>query len=208
MITNLILTLYFYESFLLSIVVSFIMAVFIWPFSFLRPVLHKTLVLCGKFILFVSGSRLYLQNPRTYDARQTYLFVSNHQSLFDILVLFTLLDDIPFKWIIKKSLFYTPLFGFTLWAVDYINLDRENRYKAFRAIQKAISYIKKGVSILIFPEGTRSLDDTVNEFKSGSIVIAYHTGAKVVPIVLKNTLFIQKKKSAFINPLPIKVRFL
>ena len=64
------------------------------------------------------------------------------------------------------------------------------------------------MSILIFPEGTRSLTDTIQDFKSGSFLIAYNTNVQIVPIVLKNTLKIKRKKSFFINPLPIYVKIL
>lgn len=208
MIINLFVSVYFYVFFSIATLINFIFAIFVFFLPFLKSIFHYILSQTGKTLLFLSGSQIEVLNSYPGNKDESYLIISNHQSLFDILVMYTVLPKIQYKWIIKKSLFYIPFFGFILWSVGYINLDRENRYRAFKAIQKAIQYMTHRYSIVIFPEGTRSLTDTINEFKSGSIVMAYHSGAKILPVLIKNTLFIKSKKSLIIRPLKIKVKFL
>lgn len=208
MIIDFILTLYFYEGFLFATLSNFVLALLVWPFPFLKKVLHRSLAFAGQYLLFLSGCRLRTLNSPAGTRGKACLILSNHQSLFDILVIFALFHDVQFKWIIKKELFYVPFFGFDLWAAGYVNLDRQKGRKAFRAIQRAIRYIAEGFSIVIFPEGTRSLSDTIQEFKAGSIMIALHSGAPVLPVVLKNTFHIKSKHSFLIRPLPILVKFL
>lgn len=210
MIIDFIITLYFYEVFIITTIVGFILS----PLAFCIPpskkVYHNIISYLAKnLILYVSGSKLQIYNSIKIDKNKTYLIISNHQSLFDILVLYSLLQDkIYYRWIIKKSLFYIPLFGTLISAAGYIKLDRKNRFKAYKTIKKAIDYIKKGISLIIFPEGTRSLEDTIQPFKSGSMVIATNTGVDLLPVVLKNTLHIKSKKSFLIKPIPIKVKIL
>ncbi len=158
--------------------------------------------------MFFSGCRIKILDKSIIDKNKPYLIISNHQSIFDIFALYTTLYPLQFKWFIKKSLFYTPFFGTFLYVVGYIPIDRKDKYSSISAIKKAINYINSGMPVLMFPEGTRSLKDTIGEFKPGGMVIAERTGADILPIVLKNTLNIYKKGSKIINPSLVKVKVL
>ncbi len=210
MIINFIITLYFYEFFLIVTIINFLFSLIVFPLPFLGKYLHISLSFFSKyFLLFISGCRLEILNKLNIDKKAPLLIICNHQSLFDIIILFSVfLGKIQFKWIIKKSLFDIPLFGFIIKEAGYIKLNRKNKYKAYKAIKKAIHYMNNNISVMIFPEGTRSLTDTIQEFKSGSMVIATHTGSRILPIILKNTLYIKSKKSFFIQPMPIKIKIL
>ncbi|MBU1076970.1 MAG: 1-acylglycerol-3-phosphate O-acyltransferase [Spirochaetes bacterium] len=212
MIINFIITLYFYEFLFFSTLFHFVFAVLILPFPFLKKYLHLSLSVSTKnILLFISGSTLkYVssKNP-SFNTKKPVLIVCNHQSLFDILVIFSIFaNKLRFSWVIKKSLFNIPFFGTVISTAGYIKLDRKNKYKAYKAIKKAIHTIKKNISVAIFPEGTRSLSDTIQEFKSGSMVIATNTGVPILPVILKNTLYINQKGSFLINPQPIKIKIL
>ncbi len=210
LIIRIIVTFYFYEVFiLLTIIDSFLS----FPLFLISPsgkLFHKFLKSSAKICLFFSGTRAILQNKNKYNSdRESYIIISNHQSLFDIIVLYSIFDKLSFKWVIKKSLFNIPFFGIPLlYLARYIKLDRKNKYKAYKAIEKSVEWIKKGFSMIIFPEGTRSLEDKINEFKSGSIKIAFLSGRPIIPVVMRGTLFIKSKKAFFINPVPVVIKIL
>ncbi len=82
----------------------------------------------------------------------------------------------------------------------YVKIDRSNREIAFKSIDQVAAKMKNGVSVMIFPEGTRSEDGDVKPFKKGGFVMAVDTGAPIVPIILRGTRSIMAKGSWRINP--------
>jgi 1-acyl-sn-glycerol-3-phosphate acyltransferase len=158
-------------------------------------------------MIFLSGCRLKIYKEFKID--KNYLIFSNHQSMLDIFVINSILDLRDYRWLVKSSLFYIPIFGLLLYSAGYISVERRKKYKAYKAIQKAINLLNKGkVSIIIFPEGTRSTEDTILKFKSGGIKIALSSNKEVLPIILKNTLYAKKRKSFMINPIIVKAKIL
>jgi 1-acyl-sn-glycerol-3-phosphate acyltransferase len=125
--------------------------------------------------------------------------MSNHQSNFDIPVLLGHLN-VQFRWLAKMELFKIPIFGHAMRKAGYISIDRNNREAAFESLKAAAHKIKSGVSILIFPEGTRSRDGKMRPFKKGGFVMALDSGAPIVPIVLTGTRSIMTKGRFRINP--------
>ena len=131
----------------------------------------------------VSGSELLPDGP--------VIFMSNHQSNFDIL---SLLAAMPrhFYWIAKKELFKIPLFGHTMRRGGYIPLDRGDGRKALQSLDEAATTISQGKSVVLFPEGTRTTDGNLLPFKRGGFVLARKADVPVVPITING--------SARINP--------
>jgi 1-acyl-sn-glycerol-3-phosphate acyltransferase len=128
---------------------------------------------------------------------QTYIIVSNHQSGADILVLFK--THAVFKWVSKKSLFYLPFIGWNMMMNGYIPIERTRGRSKLRMMDKAVEAVKKGNSLMIFPEGTRSRDGNLQPFKSGAFRLALETGASILPIAIKGTFHAIKKGSPVIN---------
>lgn len=118
--------------------------------------------------------------------RPPYIFMCNHQSVLDIFTLLVVLR-ISIKWIAKKELFSIPFVGWSLKIGKNISLDRENPRKALIAMQKAARRLKDGMSIVIFPEGTWSLDGNLLPFKKGGFSLALKTGISVVPVGITGT---------------------
>ena len=85
------------------------------------------------------------------------------------------------------ELFKIPIFGRAMRNVGYISIDRSNRQSAFESLKLAADKIKSGVSVLIFPEGTRSLDGKIRPFKKGGFVMAIDSGVPIVPVVITGT---------------------
>jgi len=134
------------------------------------------------------------------------IFVSNHQSAADILIL---LATIPryFRFVIKKELFKIPIFGAYLRWSGYMPLDRGAGAAAVKSLSKAEDYLKDNGSILIFPEGTRSGSHEMKKFRRGSLFLIFNTKVRVVPIALDGSYKLISRGGISINPTPVKVSF-
>lgn len=119
------------------------------------------------------------------DPRRPYVVVANHESFVDIL----LLCELPFemKWMSKSDFFKYPLVGWAMRAVGDIRLERGDRKSGIRALQEARDRIAKKVSVMIFPEGTRSADGNLQEFKEGAFRLAIDTGVPILPVAIVGT---------------------
>jgi 1-acyl-sn-glycerol-3-phosphate acyltransferase len=114
------------------------------------------------------------------------IFMSNHQSNFDIL---SLLAAMPrqFYWIAKKELFEIPVFGPSMRRGGYIPLDRGDGRKALQSIDAAAATIHQGKSVVLFPEGTRSPDGRLLPFKRGGFILARKAEVPVVPVTINGS---------------------
>ena len=148
----------------------------------------------AKSILRVSGIKVKTKGLENLAPDKPFVFMCNHQSNFDILVLFSALPA-QFRWIAKAELFKIPFFGQAMRGAGYISIERKNRKKAIQSLKQAAERIRSGVSVMIFPEGTRSLDGNIGEFKKGGFILAYDAGVPIVPIVLNGTWSIMSKDS-------------
>ncbi|MDJ0819109.1 MAG: lysophospholipid acyltransferase family protein [Desulfobacterales bacterium] len=149
-------------------------------------------------ILYVSRIRVKVNGLNQIDPSQSYVYMSNHQSNFDIPVLLAHLP-VQFRWLAKAELFKIPLFGRAMQGAGYVKIDRFNQESAFQSIKEAATKMKDGVSVMIFPEGTRSLDGRIRPFKKGGFIMAVDAGVPIVPIVLQGTWSIMEKSSLQIN---------
>jgi 1-acyl-sn-glycerol-3-phosphate acyltransferase len=124
--------------------------------------------------------------------------MTNHQSYFDI---FALLANLPvdFKFVLKQELMKIPLLGFSMRRAGYIGIEREDPRKAIQSINKAVEKIKNGASVLIFPEGTRSIDGRIQAFKKGGFNLALRSDCDIVPVTISGSHHIVQKGSLKIN---------
>ena len=153
----------------------------------------------AKSILFVSGVKVDVQGLNNIDPSQSYIYMSNHRSNFDIPVLLGCLP-IQFRWLAKAELFKIPIFGRAMRGAGYVQINRFNRESAFKSIDEIASKMKNGVSVMIFPEGTRSDDGNLKPFKKGGFIMAVDSGVPIVPLILRGTRSIMAKGSWRINP--------
>ncbi|NVM23199.1 MAG: 1-acyl-sn-glycerol-3-phosphate acyltransferase, partial [Desulfobacterales bacterium] len=155
--------------------------------------------LWGKSILFVSRGRVSVQGLHHIDPCATYIYMANHQSMFDIPALIGYLP-VQFRWLAKAELFRIPVFGYSMARVGYISIDRSNRKSAHKSLQAAARKIAQEVSVVIFPEGTRSTDGQILPFKAGGFYLAIHSGRPIVPVVIYGTRNVMPKGSLRIRP--------
>ncbi len=126
----------------------------------------------------VSGSELLPEGP--------VIFMSNHQSNFDILALLAAMPR-RFYWIAKKELFEIPLFGHSMRRGGYIPLDRSDGRKALQSLDEAAATIRQGKSVVLFPEGTRTTDGKLLPFKRGGFVLARKADVPVIPVTINGS---------------------
>ncbi len=136
------------------------------------------------------------------------VFMGNHQSYFDIFVLYSAIDR-PFSWLAKKELFDIPFLGWGMRRAGYIPIDRGNLRAAVKSIRKASeALVKDGRSIIIFPEGTRGDGKKLLPFRPGGFDIAIKAGVPIVPFVIKGTSGIMPKGSFFVRGVDVEITFL
>jgi 1-acyl-sn-glycerol-3-phosphate acyltransferase len=119
------------------------------------------------------------------DPRRPYVFVANHQSNADPF----LVAMVPWemKWLSKKSIFDIPLLGWMMRVAGDVELDRGNKESARRAMTQMRARLDRKLSVIIFPQGTRSPDGTVGEFREGAFRLAIEAGVDVVPLAVAGT---------------------
>ena len=159
---------------------------------------HIVARIWARSILFVSRTKVTVNGLANIDPTQSYVYMSNHQSNFDIPVLLAYLP-VQFRWLAKAELFKIPIFGRAMRGAGYVKIDRFNQEAAFESLNEAAEKMKNGVSVMIFPEGTRSRDGKIRPFKKGGFVMAVDAGVPIVPVVLKGTWTLMDKSSLKIN---------
>ncbi len=153
---------------------------------------HHVARLWGRSILWVSGLRVQVVGLENIDASRSAIYMSNHQSNFDIPVFFSALP-IQFRWLAKAELFKIPIFGQGMRGAGYISVDRRDTKSAIRSLGRAAQSVREGTSVLIFPEGTRSSDGALLPFKSGGFVLAVDAGVPIVPMAVHGTFDVMPK---------------
>lgn len=163
----------------------------------------------GRGMLRLAGIQVDI-DLSALDPHGHYVFMCNHQSLFDIPILFHALWDYHMRFVAKESLFRIPIYGKALGNAGHISLNRENRRAAMKSLDAAVDQAKAGISPLIFPEGTRNPDLTkLMDFKVGGMVLALKCGLPVAPLVMEGTGKLLPKKRIFFNPdQPVRLRAL
>jgi len=148
----------------------------------------------AKIILWVAGVKGEVIGKENINPERTYIFMCNHQSFVDI---FVLLANLPkeFKFIMKRELMKIPILGAAMKKAGYMEIEREDPKESIKQLKKAIEVLKRGDSILIFPEGTRSPDGRLLPFKKGGFYIAIRSGYEIVPLFIKGTHEIAPKGS-------------
>ena len=140
----------------------------------------------AKMVLKTTGSTIKVEGLEKIPDEKGLCFVGNHQSAIDILIVLSVLP-VTVGYIAKKQLLYYPFLNLWIVALRSAFIDRGNIKKALQSIEKGVEFIKKGNSMIIFPEGTRSKSDTMGTFKKGSIKLATRAGATIVPVTISGS---------------------
>ncbi|MGH9868912.1 MAG: lysophospholipid acyltransferase family protein [Candidatus Polarisedimenticolia bacterium] len=127
------------------------------------------------------------------------LYITNHQSHYDILALVRALPG-QYRVVAKKELFTIPVFGWALWLAGFIRIDRANRDSAIRSLDRAARRMRRGHSVVVFAEGTRSDDGRLLPFKKGGFVLAINSGHPIVPVTVSGSRAVLPKNGRHVSP--------
>jgi len=166
--------------------VSLLLWFITYPFDEERKIFHRWLIIQGIIISrLVPFWRIEIEGREKADRKEVYVIISNHQSVLDILILNCLRLD--FRWISKIENYRVPVIGWYLRMAKYITVDRGNKDSKEVMMNTAAGSLKKGISVMIFPEGTRSPDMNLGPFKRGAFQLAMMTDRSILPVVIDGT---------------------
>lgn len=162
-----------------------------------------------RFILWLAGVRITVKGKENIPKDQAVLYVGNHRSYFDILVGYVTVPGLM-GFVAKKEMEKIPLLSAWMRFVNCLFLDRVNLKEGLKTILTGIEQVKRGVSVWIFPEGTRNKNDDLLEllpFKEGSLKIAEKSGCPVIPVALTGTAEVFEKHFPYIRPSHVTIEF-
>jgi 1-acyl-sn-glycerol-3-phosphate acyltransferase len=163
-------------------------------------------VLWAPALLAAGPARLRVEGLENVDFSKPHIFVSNHQSMLDIAVMFQALP-VNLRYILKAELKKVPLIGWYSWAMGMVFVDRRDTVRAKASLARAGELIRGGASIIAFPEGTRSRDGgQILPFKKGVFVTALHAGVPVVPVSVEGAQKVLPSDGFRVRPGEVRVK--
>jgi len=171
---------------------TFIIWVIVLPFDRQRFVTHWLLVYQAIIIsTLIPIWKIKIEGREKAARDSTYVIIANHQSILDILLINCL--RYRFKWISKIENINLPVLGWYLKMAGYITVNRGNEESKTEMLEKSDKCLKQGISIMIFPEGTRSLDGEIGFYKRGAFQLAIQNTLPILPVVIEGTTDILPK---------------
>jgi 1-acyl-sn-glycerol-3-phosphate acyltransferase len=172
-----------------------------------RRVLHAYTSLWGAhYLAWAPFAGVRLEGRELGLSAGPCVYVSNHQSMVDILAAFA--TRLPYLWVSKVENFYVPFLGWNMWLSGYIALRRGNIASIRRMLRRCETRIREGASLFVFPEGTRSPDGELKSFYRGAFWVAARYRVPIVPVVIEGTARVLPKRSFRIVPQEVVVRVL
>ena len=170
--------------------VTFPLTLIVWllvlPFDREKKIIHWLLMYESLILSFMIPIwKIKIEGREKAVKGTTYVIISNHQSILDILIINCL--RYKFRWISKIENFKVPIIGWYLKMADYIIVDRGNEDSKTEMLDRSYKCLMKGISIMIFPEGTRSLNDEIGFFKRGAFQLALQANVPILPILIDGT---------------------
>jgi 1-acyl-sn-glycerol-3-phosphate acyltransferase len=168
-------------------------------------VAHRCGRIWAKVALLANQVKVRMEGLENVKETGPYIFMSNHQGSYDI---FALLGYLPFqfKWLAKKELFSVPILGWAMSAAGYISIDRQGTRETVEAMREATRKIRDGMSVVVFPEGSRTPDGSIQPFRKGGFTLAIRSQVPIVPIAIRGSREIMPKDRLTANPGEIRVR--
>lgn len=173
----------------LTVLLFFVMAflsIVLYPFDRKRKIVHAQ---CFWWSDAVTALNPYwdveVSGLENIDHKKTYVVVSNHQSLADIVLMYK--TKMQFKWVAKDSLFKIPVLGWNMLLAKHIRLQRGDFSSIKRVYKQAGEWLRQDVSVVFFPEGTRSDNQEMGEFQNGAFKLAIKEKVPILPVVIKGT---------------------
>lgn len=165
---------------------TFIVWLLITPFDRERTVTHWILMYQSiSLVSMIPIWKIDIKGREKAVRGTTYVIISNHQSILDILLINCL--RYRYKWISKIENKNLPVLGWYLRMADYLTVNRGNEESKVEMLEQSYKCLKRGISIMIFPEGTRSMDKEIGFFKRGAFQLAIQANVPILPVVIDGT---------------------
>ena len=192
----------------LALPVAFILWLISIPFDKRRLMNNRWMVIQGIVLTKMSPFwKVVVDGREKIDQNQAYVIVPNHQSMLDI-VFFNMLHH-RLRWVSKIEVFKIPIVGWEMRMVKYIELVRGNKASVVKMMESCVESLQEGISVVIFPEGTRSLTGEIGKFKPGAFQIAVKTDKPLLPVLIDGTGDILPKKGfLFGSRIVVRIRVL
>jgi len=163
--------------------ITFLVWIFALPFDKNRKVIHRLLNRQSKILVGVTTIwKVIIEGKENASGDVPYVIISNHQSILDILFINCLGYDL--KWVSKIENMKVPFVGWYLRMADYIIINRGDPDSKEQMMEKSMLSLSRGTSVMMFPEGTRSVNGDIGFFKRGAFQMAINAGVPILPIVL------------------------
>lgn len=157
-----------------------------------------------RFTCCLALVRVKVSGRENVAANSSYVFVANHQGAFDIFLIYGYLGH-NFRWLMKKSLRKIPFVGPACASAGHVFVDRTSRSGIVQTLKDAKQRLTNGISTVVFPEGSRSLDGKMHEFKKGAFQMAFDLKLPIVPLTIEGSYDIMKRGSYLLNPGKMKL---
>ncbi len=158
-------------------------------------------------LLKLAGVRVAVRGWEHVRPHHAYVFMPNHRSWMDVPILHVALAERDIRWVGKKEIVPVPFLGWAFGLSRHIKIDRRNRERGIRAIRRAAQVGGGGVSVVIFPEGTRSVNEDLLPFKKGGFHLALDAGLEILPVAIAGTERIMRKREWVLRPGSAHVTF-
>ena len=189
---------YFSFLFLFFFIIISIVFLITFPFDKYRKAPNFVLSIMARCMMFASPRwKMDFQGTNKFDSSEPTIFVCNHQSFLDMAVIYHL--PWKMKWVSKRSLTYIPVMGWLVWLTGHLTINRKSR-TALKKLENLVQPLKDLVPVMIFPEGTRSVNGEIKPFKNGAFLLAQEYGFKIQPMVIDGGHIAMPSGSGNLNP--------
>src|SRR3954463_1579687 len=169
------------------------------------PLIDPVIRLWARLVLWGAGIEIRGEGMETIVRAKRYILIANHHSYFDIPCIFAAIPQ-PIRFMAKKSLFSIPIFGWAIGRAGFIPIDRKNRRTAVKSFDLAVERIRKGNTIVIFPEEGRSRAREMRPFQRGAFLLAIKAQMPMMPIAVDGTYDVFRVGAKRITPAKVTVK--
>ncbi|MEO8035904.1 MAG: lysophospholipid acyltransferase family protein [Acidobacteriota bacterium] len=159
----------------------------------------------ARSLVRAAGIDLRIEGAERLQPEQRYILVANHYSYFDIPCILAAVP-LPIRFLAKVSLFKIPIFGWAIGRAGFIPIDRKNRRTAVKSFDLAAERIRKGNTIVVFPEEGRTRTRHMRAFQRGGFLLAIKTGLSIVPVAVDSTFDVFPVGATRVKPGPVTIR--